>query len=55
MTIDCSGVVLDMDGLLDTEQLQMKIAPRALRGIGHELDPSFFNRLVDVPQAEYPG
>jgi len=54
MTMDFSGVVLDLDGLLlDTERLQLEIAPGVLRSFGHELEPSFFNRLVGMPQAEY--
>ncbi|MFC3073497.1 HAD family hydrolase [Shinella pollutisoli] len=53
MSIDFSGVILDLDGLLlDTERLQLEIAPAVLRSLGHELEPSFFNRLVGVPQAE---
>lgn len=53
MTIGFSGVILDLDGLLlDTERLQLEIGPAVLRSLGHELDPSFFMRLVGVPQAE---
>lgn len=51
--MDFAGVILDMDGLLlDTERLQLEIAPAVLRRLGHELEPAFFNRLVGVPQAE---
>lgn len=53
MTTAFSGVILDLDGLLlDTERLQLEIAPAVLRRLGHELEPAFFNRLVGVPQAE---
>lgn len=53
MTIGFSGVILDLDGLLlDTERLQLEIGPAVLRSLGHELEPSFFTRLVGVPQAE---
>ena len=53
MTIGFSGVILDLDGLLlDTERLQLEIGPGVLRSLGYELEPSFFKRLVGVPQAE---
>lgn len=53
MTVGFSGVILDLDGLLlDTERLQLEIGPGVLRSLGHELEPSFFMRLVGVPQAE---
>ena len=53
MTINFSGVLLDLDGLLlDTERLQVEIGPAVLRSLGHELEPSFFHRLVGIPQAE---
>ena len=53
MTINFSGVLLDMDGLLlDTERLQVEIGPGVLRRLGHEMEPSFFHRLVGIPQAE---
>lgn len=53
MTINFSGVILDLDGLLlETERLQVEIGPAVLRGLGHEMEPSFFHRLVGVPQAE---
>ena len=53
MAVGFSGVILDLDGLLlDTERLQLEIGPGVLRSLGHELEPSFFMRLVGVPQAE---
>ena len=53
MTVGFSGVILDLDGLLlDTERLQLEIGPAVLRSLGYELEPSFFMRLVGVPQAE---
>lgn len=53
MTINFSGVLLDLDGLLlDTERLQVEIGPAVLRSLGHEMEPVFFHRLVGIPQAE---
>jgi len=53
MTVNFSGVILDLDGLLlDTERLQFEIGPAVLRSLGHEVEPSFFRRLVATPQAE---
>ncbi len=53
MTLGFSGVLLDLDGLLlDTERLQVEIGPGVLRSLGHEVAPSFFGRLVGIPQAE---
>lgn len=53
MTINFSGVLLDLDGLLlDTERLQVEIGPAVLRSLGHEMEPAFFHRLVGIPQAE---
>ena len=42
MTLQFSGVVLDLDGLpLDTEKLQFEVGPAVLSTMGYDLAPAF--------------
>lgn len=53
MTLQFSGVVLDLDGLLlDTEKLQFEVGPTVLSAMGYDLAPAFFHSLVGVDRIE---
>ncbi|MFK0274096.1 HAD family hydrolase [Ensifer sp. NPDC090286] len=53
MTFRFSGVILDLDGLLlDTERLQFEVGPAVLHGMGFDLAPDFFRKLVGVDRVE---
>ncbi|WP_313618637.1 HAD family phosphatase [Agrobacterium sp.] len=52
MALQFSGVLLDLDGLLlDTERLQFEVGPAVLKGMGFEVEPTFFHALVGVDRA----
>lgn len=52
MALQFSGVLLDLDGLLlDTERLQLEVGPAVLKGMGFEVEPTFFHALVGVDRA----
>lgn len=53
MTLQYTGVILDLDGLLlDTERLQFEVGPSVLSAFGHDLSATFFYDLVGVDRVE---
>jgi HAD superfamily hydrolase (TIGR01509 family) len=53
MTLQFTGVILDLDGLLlDTERLQFEVGPAVVTAFGYNLPATFFYSLVGVDRAE---